>query len=105
MKTTTENEEKINTCEELLTALSEDDIAVFRGVFVNNNDLLRSRFFRNTLVKKIWPIVMKNTKKEHFFKKAPLADLHMTFCKITDIVSNKYDLGLPIFWAKQYPAS
>jgi hypothetical protein len=72
---------------------------------VNNNDELRSMLFTNTLIRKIWPIVLKNAKKEHFFKKAPLADLQLTFCKITDLVSNKFGLGLPSFWLKQYPAS
>jgi hypothetical protein len=91
--------EKTNTCNPLLAALSTDEIDIFREIFVNNNVNLRHSFFTNPLVKKIWPIVIKNMTYSDMFKKQPKENLYATYCKVSEIVIYEFQLGLPSEWS------
>lgn len=98
-----EGKEKNNVCHDLLNALTNEDIAIFRGVFGNNNSTCRDLLFSNPTVKTLWNKVARTMKHEHAFKDAPNPDLELTYCKITQEVA-RYGLAVPTFWAKQYPS-
>lgn len=63
-------------------------MTIFKKIFDSNKKELIDRFFKNAIIKKLWKVVMKNYKYSHCFgKKAPVADIRITYSEITRLVT------------------
>ena len=93
-------------CAPLCDTLGEEGIRVFRDIFTNNNAAMITEFFTHPVIVKLWPQVARRMESEHCFKKTgPNESIRLTYCKITQTLEEKFNLQVPVFWRRAFPAA
>ena len=86
-------------CEELYTTLGKEGLLIFRDIFSNNNRQLIGRFFKNAIIRTLWPYIQRHLTFEHCFKRStPRESIVMTYVQITRTLIENFDLQPPEWW-------
>ena len=83
--------------------MDEEGFERYKCVFDNNNKDLIEKFFRDPVIKKLWPIFRKKILYKDCFKNEPIEEIYPSYQKITRMM-NEYNLDVPDWWRKQFPS-
>ena len=88
-----------------LDILGDEGIKYFKLIFDNNNKDLVKNFFEDKFVCRLWKAVQRYYTKEIVFgKNDPHPEINTTFRKITQIIETDFNLEMPQWWCKMFPA-
>ena len=82
---------------------SQEELEVYRNIFISNNTSLVDKFFKSTLIRQLWPEIVRHSTLALYFKSMkPNIKLYATYCRITSVMRTKYELEVPRFWADKF---
>ena len=61
------NKDGTAKCERAYSALLDEGISIFKSIFENNNKFLIEKFFTNSLIRRLWPLVVQNLNYNYCF--------------------------------------
>jgi hypothetical protein len=90
------------SCPELYRTLGKDGVLLYRGIFINNNITLVGRFFKDTLIQRIWPKIKSSLTYDHCFRLAPPnPEIMLTYKYIISVLKG-YKIFLPAWYVEQF---
>lgn len=92
----------------IFLALSDEGILRYKCIFDNNNKLLVTDFFQDSIIKKLWlQVIRPNMTFKLCFEKTdkPNPDIDLTYREITRIMRDDFKLEMPEWWVATFPAT
>ncbi|TNV85932.1 hypothetical protein FGO68_gene15200 [Halteria grandinella] len=90
-------------CEELNRVLGKSGLEIFRDIFSNNNKTLINKFFKHSIITRLWPYLRKNLTFAHCFKRSdPPPSIIMTYVLITQALIVQFGLDPPEWWMNTF---
>ena len=80
--------------------------ALYHGIFKNNNNDSREKFYTDPLIKKLYRFLLPYMTFEVCFgKKGPKPEVKKSYCLVTRHLLEHFNLPVPRWWSEMFPAA
>lgn len=84
--------------------LKESGMELFKLIFDNNSKDLVKKFFNDSLIRRIWPHILKYLIPDLCFPNGDAnMEIEMTFREMTRLILEEFKLEMPEWWLKMFP--
>ena len=103
----TKTKKEVDENSEIFQLLKKDGMDLFKTMITdNNNDEMREAFFKNNVIRRLWPILRPVLTRDICFPRGngPNQAILPTYREITDEMNDRYGLPMPDWWTIEFPS-